>query len=182
LGVHVDRWGFEEALWLLHHPQALVPIPVLNCWQGTYIPEQKVKLRHGDQLLVEGLPDNIRLNYIRCGLLAEPSQPSPSARPVLVGGQVVGVHCVHALHPLPPFPPARSAYLGEAFQAHLQSNELLHQVFQFQPAYEPEERLTPLEKRMFKSKSSGDVRDRTELRRRERSQMASYKHGSLADD
>ncbi len=62
----------------------------------------------------------------------------------------------------------------------MQSNELLHEVLRFQPAAEPEERLTPLEKRMFRSKSSSDVRDRTELRKKERSQMASYRRG--ADD
>ncbi|EFN57609.1 hypothetical protein CHLNCDRAFT_142687 [Chlorella variabilis] len=106
--------------------------------EGEYVPEQKIKLRHGDLLLVSGLPDNIRLNYLR-------------------------------------------AYLADAFQSHLQSNELLHEVFHFQPAVEPEEKLTPLEKRMFRSKSSCDVRDRTELRRQERSQMANYRHGSLAD-
>jgi hypothetical protein len=63
----------------------------------------------------------------------------------------------------------------------MQGNELLHEVFRFQPAMDPEERLTPLEKRMFRSKSSSDVRDRTELRRKERSQMANYKHSSLAE-
>jgi len=79
-----------------------------------------------------------------------------------------------------PFSLLCSAYLADAFQAHLQRNELLHEVFRFTPAEEPEERLTPLEKRLFRSKSSSDVRDRTSLRRKERSQMASYKHGSLA--
>lgn len=63
----------------------------------------------------------------------------------------------------------------------MQSNELLHEVFGFSPAGEPEERLTPLEKRLFRSKSSTDVRDRTELRRKERATMASYRHASLAD-
>ena len=64
----------------------------------------------------------------------------------------------------------------------MQRNELLHEVFRFQPADEPEERLTPLEKRLFRSKSSTDVRDRTQERRKERATMASYKHGaSLAD-
>lgn len=33
--------------------------------QGEYVPEQKVKLRHGDALVVRGLPDNIRFNYLR---------------------------------------------------------------------------------------------------------------------
>ncbi|KAI3438373.1 hypothetical protein D9Q98_000805 [Chlorella vulgaris] len=106
--------------------------------EGSYVPEQKIKLRHGDQLVVIGLPDNIRFNYLR-------------------------------------------AYLADAFQSHMQGNELLHEVFRFQPAMDPEERLTPLEKRMFRSKSSSDVRDRTELRRKERSQMANYKHSSLAE-
>ena len=87
--------------------------------------------------------------------------------------------------PLLPPPPSAThccrAYLAEAFQSHLQSNELLHEVFRFQPSGEPEERLTPIEKRLFRSKSSSDVRDRTELRKKERSQMSTYKHGSLAD-
>lgn len=47
-------------------------------------------------------------------------------------------------------PPSCRAYLADAFQSHLQSNELLHEVFHFQPAVEPEEKLTPLEKRMFR--------------------------------
>lgn len=86
-------------------------------------------------------------------------------------------------HPstLPPPPPTRSSYLADAFQSHLQSNELLHEVFRFSPAEEPEERLTPLEKRLFRSKSSTDMRDRTEQRRKERATMSHYKHGSLAD-
>lgn len=93
----------------------------------------------------------------------------------------------HGQPPLPshwptsPSPPARSSYLADAFQSHLQSNELLHEVFRFSPAEEPEERLTPLEKRLFRSKSSTDVRDRTEQRRRARATMANYKHGSLAE-
>ena len=33
--------------------------------QGEYVPEQRVKLRHGDALVVTGLLDNIRLNYLR---------------------------------------------------------------------------------------------------------------------
>lgn len=63
----------------------------------------------------------------------------------------------------------------------MQGNELLHEIFQFQPAEEPEERLTPLEKRLFRSKSSTDVRNKSELRRKERATMSSYKHGALAD-
>lgn len=62
------------------------------------------------------------------------------------------------LNRLPSPPPAltthpallRSAYLADAFQAHIQGNELLHEVFSFSPADEPEERLTPLEKRLFR--------------------------------
>lgn len=85
------------------------------------------------------------------------------------------------LPPPPSAAPCCRAYLAEAFQSHLQSNELLHEVFRFQPSGEPEERLMPIEKRLFRSKSSSDVRDRTELRKKERSQMSTYKHGSLAD-
>ncbi|PSC68232.1 Interferon-related developmental regulator 1 [Micractinium conductrix] len=106
--------------------------------EGEHVPETKIKLRHGDVLMVTGLLDNIRLNYLR-------------------------------------------AFLAEAFQAHMQANELLHEVFRFSPADEPEERLTPLEKRLFRSKSSSDMRDRSALRQKERATMASYKHGSLAD-
>lgn len=167
-------------------PRLWIQLLPLTCRQGTHVPEQKVKLRHGDQLLVNGLPDNIRLDYLRCGWKEAGKAIARCRQHGLRIGGCPGSACwpraLHWAHPTLPCHPTRSAYLGEAFQAHLQSNELLHQVFQFQPAYEPEERLTPLEKRLFKSKSSGDVRDRTELRRRERSQMASYKHGSLAAD
>jgi hypothetical protein len=41
---------------------------VCNTLQGSYVPEQKIKLRHGDQLVVIGLPDNIRFNYLRSGV------------------------------------------------------------------------------------------------------------------
>ena len=106
-----------------------------------------------------------------------PSKPAPTAqgrpRPTRPPAQRV------LPHPRPR--PPRSAYLADAFQSHMQSNELLHEVFRFAPAEEPEERLTPLEKRLFRSKSSTDVRDRTEQRKKERATMSSYKHGSLAD-
>ena len=83
---------------------------------------------------------------------------------------------------MPAFHLLRRSYLAEAFQAHLQSNELLHEVLRFQPAVEPEEKLSPIEKRLFRSKSSSDVRQRSELRKKERAQMASYKQqADLAD-
>lgn len=108
----------------------------------------------------------------RARLVARARPTSPTLAPALTPPAAIHPH-----HP----PPRRSAYLADAFQGHLQRNELLHEVFRFSPAEEPEERLTPLEKRLFRSKSSTDVRDRTEQRRRARAQTASYKGASLAD-
>jgi hypothetical protein len=37
------------------------------------VPEQKIKLRHGDLLMVSGLLDNIRLNFLRWVVASCPS-------------------------------------------------------------------------------------------------------------
>ncbi len=41
-------------------------------------------------------------------------------------------------------------FLAEGFQIHLQQNPLLHQIFDFEPRQERAERLTPLEKKMYR--------------------------------
>ena len=52
--------------------------------QGDYVPEQKIKLRHGDLLMVSGLLDNIRLNFLRwVGALAGLSAGLPGLLPKL---------------------------------------------------------------------------------------------------
>lgn len=93
---------------------------------------QKVKLRHGDALVVDTLPGVIRLNFFR-------------------------------------------RLLAEGFQAHLQHNPLLHEVFNFRPRGEPAERLSGVEKRLYKSQSSAESKERTRQRKAERAMMSSYK-------
>ena len=78
------------------------PVP-----QDGEAPVQKIKLRHGDVLVVDTLEGNVRLSALR-------------------------------------------RFLAEGFQAHLYSNPLLHEVFRFKPRYEAADRLTALEKRMFR--------------------------------
>ena len=104
--------------------------------EGGEIPEQKVKLRHGDVLVVDTLAANIQLNAFR-------------------------------------------SFLGEGFQVHLLSNPLLHQVFGFRPTEEPPERLTSLQKRMYRSPASAASKERSENRKSQRRASAAYKSGFL---
>lgn len=67
----------------------------------------KIKLRHGDTLIVNTLVGTVQLNALR-------------------------------------------RFLAEGFQIHLQHNPLLHQIFNFQPREERAERLTPLEKKLYR--------------------------------
>lgn len=69
--------------------------------------QTKIKLRHGDSLIIDTLSGTVQLNAIR-------------------------------------------RFLAEGFQIHLQHNPLLHQIFEFQPRGERAERLTPLEKRLYR--------------------------------
>lgn len=49
-----------------HHTHTLTPSCPSPRWlQGEYVPETKIKLRRGDIVLVTGLLDTIRLNYLR---------------------------------------------------------------------------------------------------------------------
>ena len=41
-------------------------------------------------------------------------------------------------------------FLAEGFQTHLQQNPLLHQIFEFEPRGEKADRLTALEKRLYR--------------------------------
>lgn len=79
--------------------------------------ETKIKLRHGDTLLINTLNGNVSLGYLR-------------------------------------------RFLAGGFQAHLQSNPLLHAVFGFEPLSERPGRLTALEKRAFRSPSSASSKQR----------------------
>lgn len=71
----------------------------------------KIKLRHGDTLLVNTLVGTVQLNALR-------------------------------------------RFLAEGFQIHLQQNPLMHQIFNFEPREERAERLTPLEKKLYRCASS----------------------------
>ena len=74
----------------------------------------KIKLRHGDTLIVDTLVGTVQLNALR-------------------------------------------RFLAEGFQIHLQQNPLLHQIFNFEPREERAERLTPLEKKLYRSASCACV-------------------------
>lgn len=68
-------------------------------------------------------------------------------------------------------------FLGEGFQAHLQGNSLLHEVFNYRPRAEQAERLTALEKRLYRSPASAESKGRSQLRKQERQMMSAYKGG-----
>ena len=75
--------------------------------QDGTVAQTKIKLRHGDTLVVKTLVSTVQLNALR-------------------------------------------RFLAEGFQIHLQQNPLLHQIFDFEPREERAERLTPLEKKMYR--------------------------------
>uniref|UniRef100_A0A1D1ZUG1 Interferon-related developmental regulator N-terminal domain-containing protein n=1 Tax=Auxenochlorella protothecoides TaxID=3075 RepID=A0A1D1ZUG1_AUXPR len=111
---------------------------ILTSIEGqTALPTQKIKLRHGDVLLVNSLTAVLRLNAFR-------------------------------------------RFLAEGFQAHMQDNPLLHEVFNFHPRQEAADRLTALEKRLYRSPASAESKARAQDRRRERELMASYKGSMLS--
>lgn len=59
-------------------------------------------------------------------------------------------------------------FLAGGFQAHLQSNPFLHAVFDFHPLTEAPERLSGLEKRLFRSPYSAVSKARTQSRSSQR--------------
>lgn len=61
-----------------------------------------------------------------------------------------------------------------------QDNPLLHEVFNFHPRQEAADRLTALEKRLYRSPASAESKARAQDRRRERELMASYKGSMLS--
>lgn len=73
----------------------------------------KVKLRHGDTLIVDTLVGTVQLNALR-------------------------------------------RFLAEGFQIHLQQNPLMHQIFNFEPREQRAERLSPLEKKLYRFASFHD--------------------------
>jgi hypothetical protein len=75
--------------------------------QDGTVAQTKIKLRHGDTLVINTLVGTVQLNAFR-------------------------------------------RFLAEGFQIHLQQNPLLHQIFDFEPREERAERLTPLEKKMYR--------------------------------
>ncbi|DBA83033.1 TPA: hypothetical protein ACH3X1_006807 [Trebouxia sp. C0004] len=75
--------------------------------QDGTVAQTKIKLRHGDTLVINTLVGTVQLNAFR-------------------------------------------RFLAEGFQIHLQQNPLMHQIFDFEPREERAERLTPLEKKMYR--------------------------------
>ncbi len=89
----------------------LLPLPCVSLQQDGSVAQTKIKLRHGDTLIVNTLVGTVQLNALR-------------------------------------------RFLAEGFQVHLQQNPLLHQIFSFEPREERPERLTPLEKKMYRRVTS----------------------------
>ncbi|KDD74035.1 hypothetical protein H632_c1633p1, partial [Helicosporidium sp. ATCC 50920] len=70
-------------------------------------------------------------------------------------------------------------FLAQGFQVHMQHNPLLHQVFKFRPRTERAEKLTSLEKRLYRSPASVENKARSQDRRKEREVMSAYKNNLL---
>lgn len=63
---------------------------------------------------------------------------------------------------------ALKQHLADGFQVHLLRNSLLHEIFEFEPTAEAPERMTALEKRMYRSPASESSKARTQRRSRAR--------------
>lgn len=96
-----------------------------NILEDGNVPVVKIKLQHGDLLVVDTLNGVIAINFFK-------------------------------------------KYLAGGFQAHLQHNQLLHDVFQFSPLATRPDKLSSLEKRAYRSPSSAASKDRANQRKSER--------------
>ncbi|CAM6095824.1 unnamed protein product [Calypogeia fissa] len=67
--------------------------------------------------------------------------------------------------------------LAEGFQRHLQGNELLHEIFQFQPRGQKRQTLSSKEKRLYMSPNSVISKARTQTRNRSRSLVQAGNEG-----
>ncbi|KAL0039974.1 hypothetical protein WJX79_001212 [Trebouxia sp. C0005] len=107
--------------------------------QDGTVAQTKVKLRHGDTLVINTLVGTVQLNALR-------------------------------------------RFLAEGFQTHLQQNPLLHQIFDFEPREERAERLTPLEKKMYRSPASAESKSRTQQRNHDRAATKAYKGAMISEE
>ncbi|KAG2494825.1 hypothetical protein HYH03_007066 [Edaphochlamys debaryana] len=104
------------------------------------------------------------------GLLASlEGGPPPEARIKLQHGDSLTVSGVGQTHRLG----FLRRFLAGGFQAHLQHNPLLHDVFGFKPRAEPRERMSAVEKRLTRSCQSADARARSADRQYYRDSKAS---------
>lgn len=160
--------------------------------QDGRVPEQKIKLRHGDTLLIDTMEGNTMMNWLKRFLAG--------------GFQVHCAHskactaCSHSVRVLMPRFARCAAHLPAlgskrsppntlhdcdlslsvltdwilflllvlCVQVHLQGNPFLHAVFGFTPLDSRPERLTAQEKRFFRSPSSAASKARSQTRRSER--------------
>ncbi|KAL0044066.1 hypothetical protein WJX82_006874 [Trebouxia sp. C0006] len=107
--------------------------------QDGTVAQTKIKLRHGDTLVINTLVGTVQLNALR-------------------------------------------RFLAEGFQIHLQQNPLLHQIFDFEPREERPERLTPLEKKMYRSPASAESKSRTQQRNHDRAATKAYKGAMISEE
>lgn len=107
--------------------------------QDGTVAQTKIKLRHGDTLVINTLAGTVQLNALR-------------------------------------------RFLAEGFQIHLQQNPLLHQIFDFEPREERAERLTPLEKKMYRSPASAESKNRTQQRNHDRAATKAYKGAMISEE
>lgn len=127
-------------------------------------------------LVVDSLPGVVRLNYLR-RLLADGFQAHMQNNPLLHQARRAGTHVARAQ--------CFFIFVEQPLTILSGSSKLLMplplapQIFNFRPRGEPAERLTGLEKRLFKGQSSAESKDRTRQRKTERAMMSSYKHHSF---
>jgi hypothetical protein len=138
--------------------------------------ETKIKLRHGDVIVINTLNGSVSMGYLRRflagGFQVGSWRPAllrfrDSRTDVCTAGSPLNPLLTKTLPPHRSIPPSRPAKRPKQ-QAHLQSNTLLHAVFGYEPLSERPGRLTALEKRAFRSPSSAASKQRTQDRKGQR--------------
>lgn len=98
------------------------------------VPTVKIKLRHGDVLIINTISGHVQLGAFK-------------------------------------------QHLADGFQVHLLRNSLLHEVFDFVPTSEAPEKLSALEKRLYRSPASESSKARTQSRSRARAARGGVLYG-----
>ena len=102
------------------------------------------------------------MEHVLCVLLQEGAQTESKVK--LRHGDAVYISTLAGNVQLGAF----RSMLGSGFQPHMQQNPFLHTVFRFRPQEDPNDRLTPADKRMMRSPSSVSSKLRSQSLRRAR--------------